>query len=225
MSTSCTWCSTSTGSGFSEHSSSRYMDIFGLRRIALFALGSSSFEFAFSLGGVGLSGVGCGLFGLLWVLSRYHDRFRNGVHRKTVQLFVVWFFFLHSGDSSAHFSGRQYCARRWSNSWSSHRCRNCLPGPPLTDYRGHWYDRPVWFLGLNFWAPEDQPLGEGGLRRRPMGLRRSPGKPQSGSRPLVHGCGDLSAKAGHLLVRSGHRISPPRESRRRESRLRESAST
>ncbi len=61
--------------------------------IVLFALGSGSFEFAFSLGGVGLSGVGYGLFGMLWVLSRHDVRFHDAVDQKTVQLFVVWFFF------------------------------------------------------------------------------------------------------------------------------------
>jgi membrane associated rhomboid family serine protease len=61
--------------------------------IVLFALGSSSFQFAFSRGGIGLSGVGYGLFGLLWVLSRRDDRFRNCISQKTVRLFVVWFFF------------------------------------------------------------------------------------------------------------------------------------
>lgn len=61
--------------------------------IAIFSLGSGAFEFAFSLGGVGLSGVGYGFFGLLWVLSRHDDRFRDSIDQKTVQLFVVWFFF------------------------------------------------------------------------------------------------------------------------------------
>jgi membrane associated rhomboid family serine protease len=61
--------------------------------IALFAIGSGALEFAFALGGVGLSGVGYGLFGLLWVLSRHDERFRDAVDQKTVQLFVVWFFF------------------------------------------------------------------------------------------------------------------------------------
>ncbi|HEX6822569.1 MAG TPA: rhomboid family intramembrane serine protease [Candidatus Sulfotelmatobacter sp.] len=61
--------------------------------IALFALGSSFFQFAFSLGGIGLSGVGYGLFGLLWVLSRRDDHFRNSISQKTIQVFVVWFFF------------------------------------------------------------------------------------------------------------------------------------
>jgi membrane associated rhomboid family serine protease len=61
--------------------------------IALFAVGSSAFQFAFSRGGIGLSGVGYGLFGLLWVLSRREDRFRNSINQKTVRVFVVWFFF------------------------------------------------------------------------------------------------------------------------------------
>ncbi len=61
--------------------------------IGLFALGSGSLEFAFALGGVGLSGVVYGLFGLLWVLSRRDDRFRDAVDKNTVQLFVAWFFF------------------------------------------------------------------------------------------------------------------------------------
>jgi membrane associated rhomboid family serine protease len=61
--------------------------------LALFALGSGAVEFAFALGGVGLSGVGYGLFGFLWVLSRYDDRFRDAVDQKTVQLFVAWFVF------------------------------------------------------------------------------------------------------------------------------------
>ena len=61
--------------------------------IALFALGSGSLEFAFDLGGIGLSGVGYGLFGLLWVLSRHDERFRGAVNQKIVRLFVAWFFF------------------------------------------------------------------------------------------------------------------------------------
>jgi len=61
--------------------------------IALLALGSGSMEFAFALGGVGLSGVGYGLFGLLWVLSTRDVRFHDAVDGKTVQLFVGWFLF------------------------------------------------------------------------------------------------------------------------------------
>jgi membrane associated rhomboid family serine protease len=60
--------------------------------ILLLAVGSGSLEFAFSLGGIGLSGVGYGLFGLLWVLSSRDERFRDAVDARTVQVFVVWFF-------------------------------------------------------------------------------------------------------------------------------------
>lgn len=54
------------------------------------ALGSGGFEYAFLEGGVGLSGVGYGLFAFVWVLSR-HDR-RFWMTRTVVQLFVAWFF-------------------------------------------------------------------------------------------------------------------------------------
>ena len=59
---------------------------------ALLALGSSAAEFAVRNGGVGLSGVGYGLFGLLWALGRRDRRFRDAVDRNTAFLFVVWFF-------------------------------------------------------------------------------------------------------------------------------------
>jgi len=60
--------------------------------ILLFAIGSSAFEFAFSSGGVGLSGVGYGLFGLLWILSKRDERFHDAIDQRTIQLFAVWFF-------------------------------------------------------------------------------------------------------------------------------------
>ncbi|HEY6971976.1 MAG TPA: rhomboid family intramembrane serine protease, partial [Candidatus Angelobacter sp.] len=60
--------------------------------ILLFAIGSNALEYAFATGGVGLSGVGYGLFGLLWVLSRHDERFRDAVDTRTIQLFVGWFF-------------------------------------------------------------------------------------------------------------------------------------
>ena len=49
-------------------------------------------EQALFYGGVGLSGVVYGLFGLLWVLSRRDSRFRDAMDRQTVQLMVAWFF-------------------------------------------------------------------------------------------------------------------------------------
>jgi len=57
-----------------------------------FAAGSVAAEYALFQGGVGLSGVGYGLFGLLWVLSRRDDRFRGAVDAQTVGIFVAWFF-------------------------------------------------------------------------------------------------------------------------------------
>jgi membrane associated rhomboid family serine protease/Tfp pilus assembly protein PilF len=61
--------------------------------ILLFAVGANALEYAFSSGGVGLSGVGYGLFGLLWILSKRDEHFRDAVDQRTIQLFVIWFFF------------------------------------------------------------------------------------------------------------------------------------
>lgn len=61
--------------------------------ILLFAVGSGAWEFAIASGGIGLSGVGYGLFGLLWMLSRYDQRFSDAIDARTVQLFIGWFFF------------------------------------------------------------------------------------------------------------------------------------
>jgi len=70
-------------------------EVFGSLRtagiIALFAVGSSAAEFAVFIGGVGLSGVGYGLFGLLWVLSRKDARFADAVDQPTVLMFLAWF--------------------------------------------------------------------------------------------------------------------------------------
>jgi membrane associated rhomboid family serine protease len=71
--------------------------VFGHAKTALlfllFAAGSNAFDFAFARGGVGLSGVGYGLFGLLWILSRRDVRFRDSMDQRTVNLFIGWFFF------------------------------------------------------------------------------------------------------------------------------------
>lgn len=61
--------------------------------IPLFAIGSGAWEFALASGGVGLSGVGYGLFGMIWMLSRSDERFKDAIDARTVQLFVGWFFF------------------------------------------------------------------------------------------------------------------------------------
>jgi membrane associated rhomboid family serine protease/Tfp pilus assembly protein PilF len=61
--------------------------------IVLFAAGPMAAEYAVFSGGVGLSGVGYGLFGLLWVLSSRDRRFAGAVDARTARLFVGWFFF------------------------------------------------------------------------------------------------------------------------------------
>jgi membrane associated rhomboid family serine protease len=60
--------------------------------ILLLATGSGAFDFAFARGGVGLSGVGYGLFGLLYVLSQHDERFKESLDKRTINLFVGWFF-------------------------------------------------------------------------------------------------------------------------------------
>ena len=50
-------------------------------------------EFSLFSGGVGLSGLGYGLWGLLWVLQHHDPRFADTVDARTSRLFVGWFFF------------------------------------------------------------------------------------------------------------------------------------
>ena len=57
----------------------------------LFAVVSGGFEYATFYGGIGLSGVGYGLFAMLWVLGRRDRRFAGAVDKQTAGLFVVWF--------------------------------------------------------------------------------------------------------------------------------------
>jgi len=58
----------------------------------LLGMTSSGAQWALSGGGVGLSGIVYGIFGILWVLDRYHPNFRGVVSQETTVLFVVWFF-------------------------------------------------------------------------------------------------------------------------------------
>jgi GlpG protein len=60
--------------------------------LLLFATGAGSLDFAFAQGGVGLSGVGYGLFGFLYVLSQHDERFKESLDKRTINLFVGWFF-------------------------------------------------------------------------------------------------------------------------------------
>jgi membrane associated rhomboid family serine protease len=69
--------------------------VFGQARtlglILFLAYGSGAMEYAFFAGGVGLSGVGYGLFGFLWVLSRRDARLSGVLDVRTIRFFVGWF--------------------------------------------------------------------------------------------------------------------------------------
>jgi membrane associated rhomboid family serine protease len=60
--------------------------------ICLLAVSSMLAEFAVFEGGVGLSGVGYGLWGMLWVLDRRDPAFHGTVDRRTSEMFIGWFF-------------------------------------------------------------------------------------------------------------------------------------
>jgi membrane associated rhomboid family serine protease len=64
-----------------------------LALITLFGAVSAAAEFALFRGGIGLSGVGYGLFGMLWVLSSRDARFADAVDARTAQGFAAWFVF------------------------------------------------------------------------------------------------------------------------------------
>ena len=57
----------------------------------LLGIGSSLAQYSLFRSGVGLSGIGYGLFGFLWVLSRNDLRFSNAINHQVVQLFIGWF--------------------------------------------------------------------------------------------------------------------------------------
>jgi membrane associated rhomboid family serine protease len=84
---------TRRGNGPGSHQA-RLEEAFGpwkaLGLILLLAAGSSA-EYAYAVGSVGLSGVGYGLFGLVWVLSHRDERFRGAIDGQTVALFIFWF--------------------------------------------------------------------------------------------------------------------------------------
>ncbi|MEE2828006.1 MAG: rhomboid family intramembrane serine protease [Myxococcota bacterium] len=60
--------------------------------LVFLAAGSAAAEYAVFVGGIGLSGIGFGLCGLLWVLGKRDPRFLGAVDKVVVQLFVAWFF-------------------------------------------------------------------------------------------------------------------------------------
>ena len=58
----------------------------------LLAFGASLAEFALFNGCVGLSGVGYGLWSLLWILGQRDARFADAIDYQTTRLFIIWFF-------------------------------------------------------------------------------------------------------------------------------------
>lgn len=56
------------------------------------AAGSGAAEYALFSGGVGLSGVGYGLFGMLWIAGRRDDEHAEVVDDQTAMVFIGWFF-------------------------------------------------------------------------------------------------------------------------------------
>ncbi len=61
--------------------------------VLVLAVGASAAEYALFSGGVGLSGVVYGLFGLTWVLSKRDRRFDGAVTPRMTSAMVGWFFF------------------------------------------------------------------------------------------------------------------------------------
>jgi GlpG protein len=55
------------------------------------AVGSGAAQYAFSIGGIGLSGIGYGIVGYLAAARRIDPRFRDGIDSRTLQLFAAWF--------------------------------------------------------------------------------------------------------------------------------------
>jgi membrane associated rhomboid family serine protease len=70
--------------------------VFGLMATAglylLFAIASSLPQVVLGGGGIGLSGIGYAMFGLLWTLNRHDSRFRGCLDARTTVMFVGWFF-------------------------------------------------------------------------------------------------------------------------------------
>jgi GlpG protein len=54
------------------------------------AVGSEAAEYGFAAGGIGLSGVGYGLVGALWILAKRDARFRDAIDRTVLITFIAW---------------------------------------------------------------------------------------------------------------------------------------
>lgn len=56
----------------------------------LLAVGSEAAEYGFAAGGIGLSGVGYGIVGALWILAKRDARFRDAIDRNVLITFIAW---------------------------------------------------------------------------------------------------------------------------------------
>ncbi|MCP3920457.1 MAG: rhomboid family intramembrane serine protease [bacterium] len=59
--------------------------------LLLLGAGSSAAQWALSGPGIGLSGIGYGLFGLMWALDRWHPDCRGVLDRRVAEMFGAWF--------------------------------------------------------------------------------------------------------------------------------------
>ncbi|MFW6107684.1 MAG: rhomboid family intramembrane serine protease [bacterium] len=62
-----------------------------LATVLLFGGASGAAQYAFSGGGIGLSGVNYGFVGLLWELGRRDPRFLGAMDRRLLYFFLFWF--------------------------------------------------------------------------------------------------------------------------------------
>ncbi len=65
-----------------------------------FGFVSSAWEWALFDGGIGLSGIGYGLFGFLWVLSKRDETYTNCISRDTIVGFMIWLLLCIAGSLS-----------------------------------------------------------------------------------------------------------------------------
>ena len=70
----------------------RYGSMKTLSLVVVIEAGSTLAQYALAGPGVGLSGIGYGFFGLLWVLHRRDPELRDAIDSRASAIFVGWFF-------------------------------------------------------------------------------------------------------------------------------------
>ncbi len=56
------------------------------------AVASAAAQYAFTIGGIGLSGIVYGMWAALWAVGKVNPRYRGIIDRRTSGVFVAWFF-------------------------------------------------------------------------------------------------------------------------------------